>query len=148
MGWARSGALPAELGLFQSRTINHVAALWLREGGLMPSAKKIASVRIARSLQPAELAVNQAALKVLAMGTAVLTARADGTFHPLEAQDAVDYVGAATAKVFGALSDIKKAHGELRSVGIRHQVIGEGDIYETPGHEAIEPAIIKIAAAA
>lgn len=101
----------------------------------MTSPKKIASVRIARSLQPAELAVNQAALKVLAMGTAVLSARADGTFHPLEAQDAVDYVGAATAKVFGALSDIRKAHGELRSVGIRHQVIGEGDIYETPGHD-------------
>ncbi|MBR7551735.1 hypothetical protein KC220_24655, partial [Mycobacterium tuberculosis] len=75
----------------------------------MTSPKKIAAVRIARSLRPAEVAVNEAALKVLAMGTAVLTARADGTFHPLEAQDAVDYVGAATAKVFGAMSDIKKA---------------------------------------
>jgi hypothetical protein len=114
----------------------------------MTSAKKIASVRIARSLQPAELAVNQAALKVLAMGTAVLTARADGTFHPLEAQAAVDYVGDATAKVFGALSDIKKAHGELRTVAIRHQILGEGDVYDTPGHGATEPALVKIAAAA
>lgn len=101
----------------------------------MTSPKKIAAVRIARSLQPAEVAMNEAALKVLAMGTAVLTARADGTFHPLEAQGAVDYVGAATAKVFGAMSDIKRAHGELRGVGIRHQVIGEGDIFETPGHD-------------
>ncbi|MDG2533915.1 hypothetical protein P6144_09680 [Sphingomonas sp. HITSZ_GF] len=110
----------------------------------MPSAKKIASLRIARSLQPAELAMNQAALKVLAMGTAVLTARADGTFHPLEAQAAVDFVGDATAKVFGALSDIKKAHGELRMAGIRHQVIGEGDIYDTPPHgNAVEaPALV------
>lgn len=101
----------------------------------MTSPKKIAAVRIARSLQPAEIAMNEAALKVLAMGTAVLTARADGTFHPLEAQGAVDYVGAATAKVFGAMSDIKRAHGELRGVGIRHQVIGEGDIFETPDHD-------------
>ncbi|MFS2108468.1 hypothetical protein ACCC88_02185 [Sphingomonas sp. Sphisp140] len=115
----------------------------------MPSAKKIASVRIARSLQPAEVAVNEAALKILAMGTAVLTARADGTFHPLEAQDAVDFVGAATAKMFGALSDIKKAHGELRSAGIRHEVIGEGDIYETPGHDDPKPGLVhKIAVAA
>lgn len=114
----------------------------------MPSPKKIASVRIARSLQPAEIAVNEAALKLLAMGTAVLTARADGTFHPLEAQDAVDYVGAATAKMFGALSDIKKAHGELRSAGIRHEVIGEGDIYETPGHDQPKPTLHKIAAVA
>ncbi len=80
----------------------------------MTSPKKIAAVRIARSLRPAEVAVNEA---------------------PLEAQDAVDYVGAATAKVFGAMSDIKKAHGELRGVGMRHQVLGAGDIFETPGHD-------------
>jgi hypothetical protein len=114
----------------------------------MPSAKKIASVRIARSLQPAELAVNQAALKVLAMGTAVLTARADGTFHPLEAQAAVDYVGEATAKVFGALSDIKKAHGELRSAAIRHQILGEGDVFDTPPHGDAPIGIVRAPIAA
>lgn len=116
----------------------------------MTSPKKIAAVRIARSLRPAEVAVNEAAIKVLAMGTAVLTARADGTFHPLEAQDAVDYVSAATAKVFGAMSDIKKAHGELRGVGMRHQVLGAGDIFETPGHDDPrgEAEILPLAVAA
>jgi hypothetical protein len=118
----------------------------------MTSPKKIAAVRIARSLQPAERAVNEAALKVLAMGTAVLTARADGTFHPLEAQDAVDYVGAATAKVFGALTDIKLAHGQLRNAGIHHGVIGEGDVFDTPPHGYTAPRAtpepVKIAAVA
>ncbi|MBY0521376.1 MAG: hypothetical protein K2P79_13230 [Sphingomonas sp.] len=66
------------------------------------------------------------------MGTAVLTARVDGTFHPLEGQAAVDYVGDATAKVFGAMKDIQKAHAELRAAAIHHQVLGQGDIFETP----------------
>jgi len=101
----------------------------------MPSPKTIAAVRIARSLQPAELAMNAAAVKVLAMGTAVLTARADGTFHPLESQNAVDFVGDATAKVFGALRDIKSAHGALREAAVRHHVLGQGDIFETPDHD-------------
>lgn len=98
----------------------------------MTSAKTIAAVRIARSLPPAERAMNEAAIKMLAMGTAVLTARADGTFHPLEGQAAVDYVGDATAKVFGAMKDIQNAHAHLRAAAIHHQVLGTGDIYETP----------------
>lgn len=121
----------------------------------MTSPKTIAAVRIARSLQPAELAVNEAALKVLAMGTAVLTARADGTFHPLESQAAVDLVGEATGKVFGAMRDIRSAHTELRAAAIRHQVLGQGDIFETPPHdtpraelEVVEsPAVATIRAA-
>lgn len=117
----------------------------------MPSPKTIAAVRIARSLQPAEQAMNTAALKMLAMGTAVLTARADGTFHPLESQTAVDYVGDATAKVFGAMKDIKCAHGALREAAVRHHVLGQGDIFETPDHDtprayADEPSVIVAAA--
>lgn len=98
----------------------------------MTSAKTIAAVRIARSLQPAEKAVNEAAIKVLAIGTAMLTARVDGTFHPLEGQAAVDFVGDATAKVFGAMKDIQNAHRELRAGAIHHNVLGTGDVYETP----------------
>ena len=98
----------------------------------MPSPKTIAAVRIARSLKPAETAVNEAAIKVLAVGTAVLTARADGTFHPLESQAAVDFVGDATAKVFGAMKDIQQAHGQLRAAAEHHQVLGQGDIFDTP----------------
>ncbi|MEN3749148.1 hypothetical protein TPR58_18385 [Sphingomonas sp. HF-S3] len=101
----------------------------------MTSAKTIAAVRIARSLKPAETAMNEAALKVLGVGTAVLTARADGTFHPLEGQCAVDFVGDATAKVFAAMKDIQNAHGALRAAAIRHQVLGQGDIFETPGRD-------------
>ncbi|KQN25026.1 hypothetical protein ASE86_01795 [Sphingomonas sp. Leaf33] len=115
----------------------------------MPSSKTIAAVRIARSLQPAELAANQAAIKVLAMGTAVLTARADGTFHPLEAQRAVDYIGDATAKVFAAMKDIKSAHGELRAAAIRHDVLGQGDLYDTPKDgDTPNGALPQLAAAA
>lgn len=98
----------------------------------MTSAKTIAAVRIARSLQPAEKAVNEAAIKVLAIGTAMLTARVDGTFHPLEGQAAVDFVGDATAKVFGAMKDIQNAHRELRAGAIHHNVLGSGDWFETP----------------
>ncbi|MBX9730210.1 MAG: hypothetical protein K2X59_02685 [Sphingomonas sp.] len=117
----------------------------------MTSAKTTAAVRIARSLQPAEKAVNEAALKVLAMGTAVLTARADGTFHPLEGQAAVDFVGEATAKVFGAMKDIQSAHRELRAAASYHNVLGQGDIFETPPHDtpraSIEPAAPLVAVA-
>jgi hypothetical protein len=111
----------------------------------MTSPKKIAALRIARSLQPAEIAVNEAALRVLAMGTAVLTGRADGTFHPLEGQSAVDFVGDATAKVFGALRDIKRAHGVLRGAAIRHDILGQGDLYETPGHDTPHANIDMVA---
>lgn len=117
----------------------------------MTSAKTTAAVRIARSLQPAEKAVNEAALKVLAMGTAVLTARADGTFHPLEGQAAVDFVGDATAKVFGAMKDIQCAHRELRATAVHHNVLGLGDIFETPPHDtpraSIEPTAPLVAVA-
>ncbi|OYY68630.1 hypothetical protein [Sphingomonas sp. 28-63-12] len=117
----------------------------------MTSAKTIAAVRIARSLKPAEKAVNEAAIKVLAIGTAVLTARVDGTFHPLESQAAVDFVGDATAKVFGAMRDIQNAHRELRAAAVHHNVLGQGDIFETPPrdtpHGLAEPAIPLVAAA-
>jgi len=107
----------------------------------MTSSKHTAAVRIARSLQPAELAMNQAALRMLAVGTAVLTARADGTFHPLEGQIAVDCIGEATQKMFAAMKDIKRAHRLLRAEGERHDVIGQGDIFETPDHDAPRGAI-------
>lgn len=116
----------------------------------MTSATTMAAVRIARSLQPAEKAMNEAALKMLAMGTAVLTARVDGTFHPLEGQAAVDYVGDATAKVFAAMKDIQNAHQELRAAAIKHKVLGQGDIFETPPrdtpHGAIEPTVPHVPA--
>ena len=101
----------------------------------MTSAKHTAAVRIAHSLQPAELAMNQAALRVLAVGTAVLTARADGTFHPLEGQIAVDCIGEATQKMFAAMKDIKRAHRLLRATGEQHDIIGQGDIFQTPDHD-------------
>ena len=117
----------------------------------MTSAKITAAVRIARSLQPAEKAVNEAAIKVLAIGTAVLTARVDGTFHPLEGQAAVDFVGDATAKVFGAMKDIQNAHRELRATAIHHNVLGLGDIFETPPrdtpHGFVKPATPLVAVA-
>ena len=117
----------------------------------MTSAKTTAAVRIARSLQPAEKAVNEAAIKVLAMGTAILTARVDGTFHPLEGQAAVDYLGDATAKVFAAMKDIQNAHKELRAAAIHHNVLGQGDIFETPPRETphgfAEPAAPLVAVA-
>lgn len=98
----------------------------------MTSATKIAAVRVARSLPPAELATNQAALKILAMGAAILTPRADGTFHPLEGQAAVEHVGQATQQIFGALASIKAAHGALREVAARHRIVGEGIFEDTP----------------
>ncbi|CAN5404250.1 hypothetical protein BH09PSE4_BH09PSE4_22240 [soil metagenome] len=98
----------------------------------MPSAKTVAAVRVARSLMPAEVAMNEAAIRLFAVGTAVLTARSDGTFHPLEAQDAVERLGRATTKIFGAMQDFADAHGVLRATAIRHDVLGYGDIFDTP----------------
>jgi hypothetical protein len=101
----------------------------------MTTPLKISAVRIARSLNAGETAMNDAALKLFAMGTAIMTPRSDGTVHPLEAQDAVDHLGKITAHVFSALSSIKDLHGSLRNAGVRHDVIGEGVLFETPGHD-------------
>ncbi|MEN3336983.1 MAG: hypothetical protein V7647_659 [Acidobacteriota bacterium] len=100
----------------------------------MPSPKTIAALRIARALKPAELAMNEAAVRVLAMGSAMLTARADGTVHPLEGQEAVDHLGHATALVFGALKSLKAAHHELHGQAGRHEVFGEGVLDDSPDH--------------
>lgn len=101
----------------------------------MTSPKTLAALRIARSLRPAEAAINNAAVKVLAMGSALLTARADGTVHPLDSQEAVNYVVDATAQVFGALRAMKLAHHELYGAAVKHQVLGQGIFDESPDHE-------------
>lgn len=101
----------------------------------MTTPTTLAALRIARSLKPAEVAMNDAALKVLAMGCAILTARADGTVHPLEGQSAVDHIGDATAQVFGALKSIKLAHHELHGAAVKHQVLGQGIFDESPDHD-------------
>ena len=98
----------------------------------MTSPKKIAAVRIARSLMPAEEALNQAALRLLAVGTAVLTPRADGTVHPMEGQLVVERIGGLTAKIFDMLAEFSAAHRDLRALGDLHQILLEGDIFETP----------------
>lgn len=98
----------------------------------MTSPKKIAAVRIARALMPAEEALNQAALRLLAVGTAVLTPRADGTFHPMEGQLVVERIGGLTAKIFEMLAEFSAAHKDLRALGDSHQLLMEGDIFETP----------------
>lgn len=101
----------------------------------MPSPKTIAAVRVARSLKPAEVAMNEATLRMLAASTAVLTARTDGTFHPLEAQEAVNMLGTATTKMFEAMREFACAHGSLKQTAIRHDVLGQGDIFESPPHD-------------
>jgi hypothetical protein len=107
----------------------------------MPSPKTIAALRIARSLKPAEIAMNEAALRVLAMSTAILTPRADGTVHPLEGQSAVDHVSDATAQMFGALKSLKLAHHELYGEAVKHQVLGEGVSHDSPDHGTPHGAI-------
>lgn len=98
----------------------------------MPSEKKIVAYRVARHLRSAEVAANEALLRVLALGTAVVTPRTDGTVHPLEAQLAVEHVGSATARIFEALADLGRSHAELRAVGVRLGMIFEGDIFRSP----------------
>lgn len=102
----------------------------------MTSPQKTAAVRIARSLRPAEEALNVATLRMLAVGTAVLSSRADGTFHPLEGQIAVERIGAATMKAFDLMTEFGQVHRELRKLGEAHRVIGEGDVFQTPDPDA------------
>ena len=98
----------------------------------MPSKQTIAAVQIARSLSPAEQAMNEATLRVLAVGTQVLTARNNGGFHPIEGQQAVDGIGRATTMLFGAIREMADAHGALKTVAEQHQVLGFGDFFDSP----------------
>lgn len=101
----------------------------------MPSKQTASAVRIARSLSPAEVAMNEATLRILALGTEVLTARAHGGFHPIEGQQAVDGIGRATAMLFGAMREMADAHGALRLTAEQHQVLGFGDVLDCPPHD-------------
>lgn len=98
----------------------------------MPSPKTTTAVRIARSLPTAELAINEAAIGVLTVGTEVLRARTSGTFGPLEGQGAVDNIGRATAMIFGALTEMANAHTSLRDVAADHQILSYGDLCPPP----------------
>lgn len=117
----------------------------------MPSIQTISAVRIARALSPAEQALNQATLQILAVGTEVLTARTNGGFHPIAGQQAVDGIGRVTNMLFGAMREMAEAHGALKSVAEQHQVLGFGDVIDCPpvnqprGHDG---NVVPITAAA
>jgi hypothetical protein len=98
----------------------------------MPSFKTISAVRVARSLKPAEMAINDAAIEVLAVGTEVLRARVSGAFGLTEGQAAVDQIGRATTMIFGAISEMAQAHGSLRQVAEDHDILGYGDVCPAP----------------
>jgi len=117
----------------------------------MPSKQTIAAVQIARSLSPAEHAMNEATLRVLAVGTEVLTARTSGGFHPIAGQLAVDGIGRATTMRFGAMREMADAHGALKTAAEQHQVLGFGHVLDCPPHEtprAHGDNIVSIAEAA
>lgn len=98
----------------------------------MPDAKTKSAVKIARSLQPAEHAVNEATIGVLTVGTAVLRARTDGGFGAIEGQEAVDQIGRATNMLFSAMSEIAAAHASLRDVAGEHEILSYGDLCPPP----------------
>lgn len=99
----------------------------------MANSRELAASRLYQTLKPAERAANEAALRLMEVGTAVLTPRADGTFHPLESQRAVELLGAATANAFEAISNIGRMHRHLgasaRRLGLE---TSEGVIFDTP----------------
>ena len=103
----------------------------------MPSRQTASAVRIARSLKPAELALNEAAAGVLSVGAEVLRARAEGAFEPLEGQDAVDQLGRATSMLFGAMTEMAGAHGALRAVAADRQILSYGDLCPPPADEPL-----------
>lgn len=105
----------------------------------MPTPKIAAAVRIARSIKPAEQAINEAAIEVLTVGTEVLRARTSGAFGLTEGQDAVDKIGRATTMIFGALSEVADAHGALRRVAAEHQILSYGDLCPPPAF--LEPVM-------
>lgn len=112
----------------------------------MPSIKTTTAVRIARSLRPAEIAINEAAIGVLAVGTEVLRARTTGAFGTLEGQSAVDNIGRATSMIFGALTEIAEAHHSLRGVAEEHRILSYGDLCPPPSaHEGDVPSIRAVA---
>lgn len=118
------------------------------KGDAMPSPKSVSAVRIARSLTPAELAVNEAAIGVLVVGAEVLRARTSGGFAAIEGQAAVDSIGRATSMIFGALAEISNAHMSLREVAAEHDILGYGDLCPPPSaeHDAVGTAGLRAVA--
>lgn len=98
----------------------------------MPSQKTITAVRVARALRPAEVAVNEAAIGVLAVGTEVLRARVGGGFGALEGQEAVNKIGQVTTMLFGAMSEMAVAHAALRGLAADHEILSYGDLCPPP----------------
>jgi len=98
----------------------------------MPSLKTISAVRIARSLPSAELAINEAAIGLLTVGTEVLKARTEGGFGPLQGQSAVTKIGRATSAIFDALDQMADAHAELRGIAADEDILSYGDICPPP----------------
>lgn len=103
----------------------------------MPDSKTISAVKIARSLQPAELAINNATIGVLTVGTEVLRARTEGGFGATEGQNAVDQIGRATNMLFSAMSEMSAAHSSLRDVAADQDILNYGDLCPPPSAEAV-----------
>lgn len=102
----------------------------------MSNSKTRSSVKITRSLQPAENAVNEATIGVLAVGTEVLRARTFGGFGAMEGQEAVDQIGRATNMLFSAMSEIAAAHTSLRDIAADHEILNYGDLCPPPSAES------------
>ncbi len=105
---------------------------------------------IAGALAVGERSMNQAALDLLAVGTAVFTARNSGHFHPLEAQREVERIGMATQSLITAIGEIARAHDSFHKKvrELKMDGDGTGNLCPWPTAQHVESNVVEIGVAA
>jgi hypothetical protein len=120
-------------------------------GNFAMTSKHEQAGAIAAALLPAERSMNQAAIDLLAVGTALFKARNSEVFHPLEGQRAIERFGSATTSLVDALGHVARAHDEVVRTAEKHQIMAFGQLCPLPDpgapHGDLEN-VVDIAAAA
>lgn len=82
----------------------------------MTMTKAVASVRIAREMQDAEQALNEALLKQSSLFTSMLMARRDTPADPFIGQDALLRLSRSQQSMLSAGGDLARVHGRLLEI--------------------------------
>ena len=84
----------------------------------MTMTNQIASLRITREIQEAELALTEAMIRQSNLFTLMLTARRDADFGPFTGQDALLRLASSQQSLLAAGNDLARVHGKLRDIAV------------------------------
>lgn len=88
----------------------------------MTMSKSVARMRIARELQSAESALNDALLKQSSLFTTMVAARRDTEVEPFTGQDALLRLARSQQSLLSAGGDLARIHGKM--LDISEKIVG------------------------